>query len=102
MAYDMIKTVLEAENAAKKEEEKARDLAKQIIDEAENTASALRQATIEQAKYDANLLIAKADEDAEGISNQAEKLAELREKKVITDNEKKYDDAIKKIIESIA
>ena len=58
--------------------------------------------SLEQAKYDANMLIAKADEDAEGIMKQAEKLAELREKKVITENEKKYEDAIKKIIESIA
>lgn len=102
MAYDMIKTVLQAESVSKTDEEKARDFANQIIEEAKNTASALEQATVEQAKYDAKIIVSKAEEEAEGILKQAEKLAELREKKVIADNEKKYEEAIKTIIESIA
>ena len=102
MAYDMIKTVLEAENVAKNDEKKALKSAEEIIAEAENTASALQQAAVEQAKYDAKIIVSKAEEESEGILKQAHKLAELREKKVISDNEKKYEDAIKKIIESLA
>ena len=83
MAYDMIKTVLQAESLARKSEEEARQQAQAILESARETAASLEEAALSQAQ------------------KQANKLADMREKKVIADTEKRYDEAIRLVLDHL-
>ncbi|MCM1545002.1 MAG: hypothetical protein NC110_06850 [Ruminococcus sp.] len=101
MAADMVSVILKAENAARKEEAKVRQRAEMIVSEAESQAEKIRESVIDQAEKEALLIASEADFSASGIIKQAEKLADLREKKVIAETEKKYDEAIKIVLDSL-
>ncbi len=101
MAYDMIKTVLNAESVAAANEKAAGEQAKAMCDEAAATAQTLAAAQIEQAKNQAKLILSEAQQTADGILKQAEKLAGMRRSKVIGDTEKKYESAIAAVLQAI-
>lgn len=101
MASEMIGEILKAESAAKKAETAARKEANLIIEAAKKQAEILYNASIEQAKSEAALSVSEAELTAEGIIKQANKLAALREKKVISAMEKKYDKAIDLVLKKI-
>ncbi|MBQ4207720.1 MAG: hypothetical protein II621_05380 [Clostridia bacterium] len=98
MAYEMIKTVLQAESLAKQSEEAAKQQAQSIMESARKTAASLEQAAVEQAQNEAKLILSEAQYTADGLQKQAAKLAELREKKVIAETEKRYDEAIRLVL----
>ena len=102
MAYDMIKTVLNAEALAAKNEAAAQEQAQAMREEADATAQTLRKAQIEQANNQAKLILSEARQTADGVLKQAEKLAQMRRAKVIADTEKKYDDAIAAVLRAIS
>ena len=64
-------------------------------------AEIILKSTVEQAQNQANIILSEAEYSANGIIKQAEKLAELREKKSISDTEKQYERAIKLVLEEI-
>ena len=102
MAYDMIKTVLNAEAVAAGNEKAAEEQAKAMCDEAAATAKTLATAQIEQANNQAKLILSEAQQTADGILKQAEKLAQMRRAKVIADTEKKYDEAIAAVLRAVS
>lgn len=101
MASEMIGEILKAESAARKAESAAQREANQIIENAKDQAEILKKAAIEQAKSEAALMLSEAALTTEGILKQANKLADLREKKVISAMEKKYDKAIELVLKNI-
>ena len=101
MAYDMIKTVLQAEALARQSEEAAKQQAQSILDSARETAASLEKAAMQQAQNEAKLILTEAHYTADGLRKQAESLADLREKKVIADTEKRYDEAIRAVIDHL-
>ena len=98
MASEMIQEILKAEAAARKSESAAQDEAREIIEYANSRADALYNAALETAKSEAALFVS----EAEGIVKQANRLADLREKKVISEMEKKYDEAIDLVLKNIS
>lgn len=101
MASEMIAEILKAESLARKNEAAAEEKATEIVEEAKERARLLYDAAIEQAKSEAALSVSEAKLSGEGVLKQAEKLADLREKKVINDTEKKYDKAIELVLENL-
>lgn len=101
MASEMIGEILKAEAAARKTEAAAQREAEQIIDAAKKQAQIFCKAAIEQAKSEAALAVSEAELTADGIIKQANKLAALREKKVISEMEKKYGTAIELCLKNI-
>lgn len=101
MAADMIKTVLAAENAGKEMEAKALKQAEKMLSDAKIQANIIIKTSVEQAEKEANIILSDAEYSSVGVVKQAEKLAELRERKSITDTEKLYDMAIKMIFDEI-
>lgn len=97
MAADMIKTVMQAEAQGRALETQAANAAEKIINDARIQADIIIKTSVDQAHSQANIIISDAEYSANGTILQAEKLAELREKKSITDTEKKYDFAIKMV-----
>lgn len=102
MASEMIQEILKAEAAARKSESAAQDEAREIIEYANSRADALYNAALETAKSEAALFVSEAELAAEGIIKQANRLADLREKKVISEMEKKYDEAIDLVLKNIS
>ncbi len=101
MASEMIGEILKAESAARKAEAAAQREANEIIEATKKQAEIFHKAAIEQAKSEAALFVSEAELTAEGIIKQANKLAALREKKVIYEMEKKYDKAIDLCLKNI-
>ncbi|MFI3141650.1 MAG: hypothetical protein R3Y27_04990 [Clostridia bacterium] len=101
MANELITEVLKAESESRKLQNKAQATVKNLTEEAQTQARLLAGATIQQAQSAANLILSEAKVQSDGIKKQAEKLAVLREKKVISQTQAHYDDAIKAIIEYI-
>lgn len=101
MAADMVNVILKAENAAKKEQLLAQKQAEAMIENAEKQAQKITESVIDQAEKEAILIASEAEFSVNGIIKQAEKLADLREKKVIAETEKKYDEAIKLVLDSL-
>ena len=101
MAYDLIKPVLQAEAAANDRQAAAAKQADAILDEARRTAQILEQATLQQAQNEAQMILTKAETEVKSTLNQAKSLADLRRKAVITESQKKYDEAIRLILETI-
>ena len=66
------------------------------------TAKTLAAAQIEQANNQAKLILSEAQQTADGILKQAEKLAQMRRAKVIADTEKKYDEAIAAVLRAVS
>ena len=102
MASEMIQEILKAEAAARKSESAAQDEAREIIEYANSREDALYNAALETAKSEAALFVSEAELTAEGIVKQANRLADLREKKVISEMEKKYDEAIDLVLKNIS
>ena len=102
MASEMIQEILKTEAAARKSESAAQDEAREIIEYAHSRADALYNAALETAKSEAALFVSEAELTAEGIVKQANRLADLREKKVISEMEKKYDEAIDLVLKNIS
>ena len=65
------------------------------------TAASLESAALEQAQNEAKLVLSEAQYAADGILKQANKLAEMREKKVIAETEKRYEEAIALVIDHL-
>ncbi len=101
MAADMIKAVLAAESAGREMEEKALKATEKMISDARIQANIIIKTSVEQAEKEANIILSDAEYSSVGVVKQAEKLAELRERKSISDTEKLYDEAIKMIFEEI-
>lgn len=101
MAAEMIAAVLKAEKAASDKQENAKKEAEEIIADAKKKAQEVSEIIIDQAKGEARLIVSEAEDGAKGIISQANSLALLREKKVITDTEKKYGEAIKTVLEKL-
>lgn len=101
MASDMIKTVLAAENAGKEMEANALKQAEKMLSDAKIQANIIIKTSVEQAEKEANIILSDAEYSSVGVVKQAEKLAELRERKSITDTEKLYDVAIKMVFDKI-
>lgn len=98
MANDLISEVLKAEAQSQKTQNKAKASVEKLLQDTKTQARLLVEATIQQSQSTANLIISEAEVSSDGIKKQAEKLAVLREKKVIAGTEKKYDEAINAII----
>lgn len=101
MAADMINAVLQAEAEAKKREQAARKQAEDIINHAKQKAEEIKVVTVKQAENEAVLIISEAELSCEGTLAQAEKLAKLRERKVISETEKQYDECIRLILDNL-
>ncbi len=101
MANELITEVLKAESDSRKLQNKAQATVNNLTEDAQTQARLLSGATIQQAQSAANLILSEAQVQSDGIKKQAEKLAVLREKKVISQTQMHYDDAIKAIIEYI-
>lgn len=101
MAVDLINAVLDAEKLARNEESAAKKKAQEIVAEAQKQAEQLTASVIEQAQNEAVLIASEADLTADGIIKQAEKLALLRERKVISDTEKRYDECIAIVLDNL-
>ena len=101
MASDMIKAALKAEAAAAQMKKAAEAKAKQMIAEAEKQCETIISDAETPAASQAHIILSDARYTADGVIKQAEKLAEMREKKSIYDTEKLYDEAIRLIFEEI-
>lgn len=101
MAADMIKTVMQAEAQGRALEAEAAKAAEKMINDAHIQANIIIKSSIEQAHSQANIIISDAEYTANGTITQAEKLAEMREKKTISDTEKRYDYAIGLVFDEI-
>ena len=101
MAIEMVKTVMKAEAQGRHLENEARKNVEKLIADAEIQAEIIYNTSVEQARNQANLILSDAEYTANGIIKQAEKLAELRERKSISDTEKRYVEAIKIVLEEI-
>lgn len=101
MVADMIKDVLGAEAEGKKLELNAQKKVEKIISDANIQADIIMRTTIEQAEKQANVILSEAEFSSVGVVKQAEKLAELREKKSITESSKLYDKAIEMIFDEL-
>lgn len=101
MASEMIQEILKAESAARKNETAAKKEAEQIVEYAQSQADVFYKAALETARSEAALSVSEAELTAEGIIRQASRLADLREKKVISEMEKKYDKAIDLVLKNI-
>lgn len=101
MAADMINTVLKAEAEAKKQKNDAQKQAAQIVEAAKAKAEEIETVALKQAENEAVLIISEAQLSSEGTLSQAETLAKLRERKVISETEKQYDECIKLVLDSL-
>ncbi len=101
MAADMLKEALNAENLSREAAKRATDEVERLKVEAEEKGKKLILEAKKQAESRANIILSDARYSAEGVIKQAEKLAEMREKKSIADTEKLYDEAIKLIFEEL-
>ena len=101
MAADMINTVLKAEAEAKKRKLAAEKQAAEILEAAKKKAEEIEFVTLKQAENEAVLILSEAELSCEGTVTQAEKLAKLRERKVISETEKRYDECIRLVLDSL-
>ena len=101
MAAELIKSVLAAENKGRQMEADARKKAEKMIADAKIQAEIIINTSAEQARKQANLILSDARYQSSGQIKQAEKLAEMREKKSIADTEKQYETAIQMIYEEL-
>lgn len=101
MAADMINTVLKAEAEARKQVEAARNQADEIIRNAKQKADEIKVVALKQAENEAVLIVSEAELSCDGTLSQAEKLAKLRERKVISETEKQYDECIRLILDHL-
>ena len=101
MAVDMVKAIMKAEAQGRQLENEAKKAVDKMIADAEIQAEIIYNSSVEQAQSQANLILSDAEYSSNGIIKQAEKLAELRERKSISDTEKRYSEAIKLIFEEI-
>ena len=99
MVADMINDVLSAEAEGRSLEAQAKKQGEKIISDAKIQADIIMRTTIEQAEKQANAILSEAEISSVGIVRQAEKLAELREKKSINESGKLYDEAIDMIFD---
>lgn len=101
MAAEIIKEILKTEALGKQEENKAMKKAEEIIQNAKMQADIIVKTAVEQAENEANIILSDAEYSSSGVLKQANKLAALREKKSITDTEKRYEDAIKTVFKEL-
>lgn len=101
MAADLINAVLKAENSARRGEAAARAEAEKITEAAKQKAKGVTDAVLQQAESEALLISSEAELTADGIIKQAERLARLRERKVISETEKRYEECIKLVLDNL-
>lgn len=101
MAAEMVKAVMKAEAQGRAMEAEAEKTVEKMLADAEIQSEIIFKSTLEQANSQANIILSDAEYSSNGIIKQAEKLAELRERKSISDTEKKYEMAIKLILDEI-
>ena len=61
----------------------------------------MKVVALKQAENEAMLILSEAELSCEGTLSQAEKLAKLRERKVISETEKHYDECIRLIFDNL-
>ncbi len=101
MAAELIKSVLAAEAKGRQMELEAGKKAEKLISDAKIQADIIIKTSVEQARNQAKVILSEALYQSDGHIKQAEKLAELREKKSIADTEKQYETAIQMIFEQL-
>lgn len=102
MATEMVKAIMKAEATGREMESVAAKTVEKMLCDAEIQAQIIIKSAIDQAENQANIILSDAEYSANGIIKQAEKLAELREKKSIADTEKQYEHAIRLVFDNIA
>ena len=101
MAAEMINEVLKAENNARSAEAAARKKADDMLFLAEKKSRDIYETIVKQGNSEASLIITEAQELTGEIIKQAESIAKLRERKVISEVEKRYPEMISLVLESI-
>lgn len=101
MAAELIKSVLAAEAKGREMEQEALKKKEKMISDAKIQGDIIIKTSLEQAKSQAKVILSEAVYQSDGQIKQAEKLAELREKKSIADTEKQYETAIQMIFEEL-
>ncbi len=101
MASELINSVLDAESKAARQVQLAQSDAAAVVEFTSAKALECREKSREEAKAKAAELIDEAEFAAKGFVSQAEKLAELRTKKMIGEIEGKYTEAIDAVIRHI-
>lgn len=101
MAADMINQILQIENKARIAEENAEKQAQEIITNAEVKSKDIYDTIVKQAESEATLIITEAHDLTGEIIKQAESIAKLRERKVITEVEKKYPDMMLRVLKCL-
>lgn len=101
MAAEMINEVLRAEGIARRNELKAKKQADEIVSAAEKKSRDIFDTIVRQGESEAALIITEAQELTGEIIKQAESIAKLRERKVISEVEKRYPDMIEFVIDSL-
>ena len=101
MAAEMINKVLKAESKARINEENAKSQAEAIIKAAEEKSADIYNTIVKQAESEASLLVTEAHDLTDEIVKQAASIAKLRERKVISDMEKKYPEMISLLFKSL-
>ena len=101
MAAELIKSVLVAEAKGRQMEADAKKKAEKMIADAKIQAEIIINNSAEQARKQDNLILSDARYQSKGQIKQAEKLAEMREKKSRADTEKQYETAIQMIYEEL-
>lgn len=101
MAAELIKSVLAAEAKGRQMEQEALKKKEKMLSDAAIQADIIMKTSVEQAKNEAKVILSDALYQSDGHIKQAEKLAELREKKSIADTEKQYETAIQMIFEEL-
>lgn len=101
MAAEMINKVLQAESKARINEENAKSQAEAIIKAAEEKSADIYNTIVKQAESEASLLVTEAHDLTDEIVKQAASIAKLRERKVISDMEKKYPEMISLLFKSL-
>ena len=101
MAAEMINEVLRAESIARSNELKAKKQAEEIVSAAEKKSRDIFETIVKQGESEASLIITEAHGLTDEVIKQAESIARLRERKVISEVEKKYPEMISLVIGSL-
>lgn len=101
MAADLVQTVLDAESVASRQIEDAKDEGQRLIEFTKMRMEEYSGQLIEQAKEKAAQILENAAQEADGENKRSEKLANLYVRKLISETEKKYSQAIDAVIACI-
>ena len=101
MAADLVQTVLDAESVAARQIEDAKDEGQRLIEFTVQRMGEYSRQLIEQAKEKAAEILENAESEAEGEIKKSENISALYVRKLISETEKKYPQAIDTVISCI-